>query len=301
MMGHGSVSLLRSVAAGLLLIGLLAPMAARAAEQGWATVVESKSEAMRRHMQALPSAPPPGRIKPATKPVAAPLPQPKPQQPKTVAKVDVPALVPVDESEITTGAINPAKSDPALSATDAARLFNDDANTPANELTTGTVDGQGADLARSYCVSISSAAADTRTAMQMSKLAEMEKQVGRRIAALEAKTAEYKSWVERREQILKRATTSLVKIYTQMEPDAAALQFVSMEEETAASILFKLEPASASAILNEMAPEKAARLAAGIAGAARLVARPTPPPPAPQAPPPNADAPERAYPGEGRS
>ena len=281
MMGHGSVSLLRSAAAGLLLIGLLAPMAARAAEQGWATVVESKSEAMRRHMQALPSAPPPGRIKPATKPVAAPLPQPKPQQPKTVAKVDVPALVPVDESEITTGAIN--------------------ANTPANELTTGTVDGQGADLARSYCVSISSAAADTRTAMQMSKLAEMEKQVGRRIAALEAKTAEYKSWVERREQILKRATTSLVKIYTQMEPDAAALQFVSMEEETAASILFKLEPASASAILNEMAPEKAARLAAGIAGAARLVARPTPPPPAPQAPPPNADAPERAYPGEGRS
>lgn len=300
MMGHGSVSLLRSAAAGLLLIGLLVPMAARAAEQGWTTVVESKSEAMRRHMQSLPSAPPPGRIKPATKPVAAPLPQPK-ALPKAVAKVDVPALVPVDESEITTGAINPAKSEPAASPADSARLFTDDAITPPSELTTGTVDGQGSDLSRSYCVSISSAAADTRTAMQMSKLAEMEKQVGRRIAALEAKTAEYKSWVERREQILKRATTSLVKIYTQMEPDAAALQFVSMEEETAASILFKLEPASASAILNEMAPEKAARLAAGIAGAARFVTRPTPPPPASPAPPPNADAPERAYPGEGRS
>lgn len=295
-MGLGSLSPLSFAAAGLALAGLLVPMAARAAEQGWTTVVESKSEAMRREIRSLPTAPPPSRVKPV---VATPLPQPKPQ-PKTAAKVDVPALVPVDEHDITTGAINAPKPDPALSPTDAARLFNDEGDAPPAELTTGTVDGQGSELARGYCVSISSAAADTRTAQQMSKLADMEKKVGQRIAALEAKTAEYKSWIERRDQFLKRANNALVKIYTQMEPDAAALQLVSMDEETAASILIKLEPQNASAILNEMAPEKAARLAATISGAARLP-RPTPPAMPAGAPRPSADAPERVYPGEGRS
>lgn len=294
-MGFDSVSLLRSAAAGLVLIGWLMPMAAHAAEQGWTTVVESKSETMRRQMQSMPTAPPPARVKPATKPAAAPPP------PKTVAKVDVPALVPIDEKEITTGAINAVKPDHALSPSDAARLFTDEGDAPPTELTTGTVDGQGSELARGYCVSISSAAADTRTAIQMSKLADMEKKIGQRIAALEAKTAEYKSWIERRDQFLKRANTTLAKIYTQMEPDAAALQLVSMDEETAASILLKLEPQNASAILNEMAPEKAARLAATISGAARL---PRPMPsgtPAPGPPRPSADAPERVYPGEDRS
>ncbi|MET0220521.1 MAG: MotE family protein, partial [Tardiphaga sp.] len=121
-------------------------------------------------------------------------------------------------------------------------------------------------------------------------------------------TAEYKTWMERRDVFLKRATASLVKIYSQMEPDAAAAQLIAMDEETAASLLMKLEPGNASAILNEMVPDKAARLAAGIAGAARLPptqgfpqptvrAQPAPPP----IPPRDGQAsPERVYP-EGRS
>lgn len=305
MMGMASVRLVCRVRGALMLLGVALPTLVHAAEQGWTTVIEPKSEAIRRQMRAMPTAPPLARAKSAVRPVALP---PVPT-PKTLSKgaqtatpkVDVPALVPVDEAEITTGAINAPKSDGALAPTDAARLFSESGDVAASALTTGTVDGQASDLARGYCVSISAAAADTRTAMQMSKLADMEKQVGQRIAVLEAKTAEYKSWVERRDEFLKRATTSLVKIYSQMEPDSAALQLVSMDEETAASLLLKLEPQNASAILNEMAPEKAARLAATISGAARLPRPHAPPPAAARPPQPSPESPERVYPNEGRS
>lgn len=298
MMGNVSLRLLDHTWVGLILIGLLLPVAAHAAEQGWATVVESKSETMRRQIMSLPDAPPKPRAKPQA-PAAVPAKAvPKPAL-VPAGKAGRPELIPVDEAEITTGTIGATNTPPMASPDDSARLFSQETAAPAtSEITTGAVDGQGSDLARGYCVSISGSASDTRNAQQMAKLADMERQITQRIAALEAKTAEYKSWVERRDNILQRATSSLLKIYTQMEPESAALQLVSMEEETAASLLLKLEPASASAILNEMPPEKAARLAAGIAGAARI--RPNPPAP-PRAPPQqNPDAPERADPDGGR-
>ena len=292
MMGNDHVSVRLRAALPLLLLCLLVPVSAHA-EQGWSTVVEKKSDAMARHMRELPNAP--ARPKQVAKPQP---PKQKPPAPVASTKVDVPALVPVDESEITTGTVEPPKSARILSPGDSARLFADDGDVPTSEMTTGAVDGQTSDLARGYCVRISGSASDARTALQMTKLADMEKQVSRRIAALEAKTAEYKTWVERRDEFLKRATASLVKIYSQMEPDAAALQLVSMDEETAASLLMKLDPQGASAILNEMVPEKAARLAATISGAARLP-KPNAAPPAAR-PQPDQDLP--AYPGrEGRS
>jgi flagellar motility protein MotE (MotC chaperone) len=293
-------NLIISVAGAIMLSPILFTPT-HANEPGWTTVVEKKSEAMARQMKSMPTAPLPNKIKPATTAKAAPA------QQKSAVKPGRPeVLIPVDESEITTGAVNAPKPPAALAPSDTARLFSDDAaaNAPS-DLTTGTVDGQGSDLSRGYCVSIAAAAADARTALQMTKLTEMEKQIGRRIALLEAKTAEYKTWMERRDAFLKRATGSLVKIYSQMEPDAASAQLVAMDEETAASLLMKLEPGNASAILNEMAPDKAARLAAGLVGAARLPAtggfpQPTQRAAAPAAPPlpprPGQDSPDRVYP-----
>lgn len=195
-------------------------------------------------------------------PVVPPPVQPQPPLPQPVAAAP--------STDIVTGSIDAIESTRMLSPADKERLIAEDA--PPGALITGTVDTPNSDLARGYCVNIAGAAADARIALQRAKLAEAEHEISKRIATLEAKSAEYKSWVDRREEFLKRAATSLVKIYTAMEPDAAALQLVAMDEETAASVLMKLEPANASAILNEMAPEKAARLAAGIVGAARLPA-----------------------------
>lgn len=157
-----------------------------------------------------------------------------------------------------------------------------------------TVQLPSSDLAHRYCVSIADEAAEARIAWQKAKLAEAEQQIDKRIAALEAKTAEYRTWLERREKFSRKVTKKLVQIYAKMEPDAAAMQLVSMDEEAAASILAKLDPRNSSAILNEMQPAKAARLAATLVGAARTAQKKRNAPiargPAPDgAPQPNAD------------
>lgn len=233
----------------------------------------------------------------------------KPQRPVAAA---APAPVtgkaePIDDfAEIITGSVVSSADRVPPPLEESARLFNDDGRYAADPIVTGTVDDTNSDLAKGYCVAISSAAADARIAVQRSKLTEMEQQLAQRIAALEQKTQELRSWVERRDAFLKRANASLVNIYAQMEPDAAAPQLVEMDEETAASLLLKLEPQNASAILNEMAPEKAARLASTIAGSARrpkAVAAPRPPvaPPTPGVAQPIEEMPAQAYPGRGRS
>lgn len=277
---------------------LLMPARAGAAEQGWTPIVNKARKAER----LLPPPPMPqtkadmlkdvtlgaGRAPVPGTPAGAPH-----SEPSTVAGTG---------ADITTGSINSVGSTRTLSPADSARLFSGDADVPPGELTTGAVDSPGADLAKGYCVNIAGTAADARAALQQAKLAEMEKQLGNRIAVLETKTAEYKAWVERREEFLKRATNSLVKIYSQMEPDAAALQLVAMDEETAAALLMRLEPQNASAILNEMPPERAARLSGGIANASRapgaapppMGARPGAPPPRPRA-----DASDPVDPNEG--
>jgi len=302
--------------AGALLAGLLLASVPAAAQEGWEPLVSrpaikpydppptSPSSALARAARSIPTTrvvtvPPLPKMKPAEAKSATPA--------KSAAPEGTP--IPVDGDDIITGSVESFPSRAPLAIEDSARLFAENGGLQSSPITTGTVDGPGSDLAQGYCVAISSAAADARIAVQKAKLAEVEKQISQRIAALEAKTAEYKTWVDRRDEFLKRANNSLVKIYTQMEPDAAALQLVEMDEETAASLVLKLDPQNASAILNEMVPEKAARLAATISGAAR-VKRPNTPQPAPAPQRPAEDdaygrqpqpVPERADPDRGRS
>lgn len=129
------------------------------------------------------------------------------------------------------------------------------------------------DNAAQYCRNITNAAADARYARQTDALTAMNKALGDRIDALEKKRAEYEQWVTRREDLLKKADDSVVAIYSQMRPDAAAKQIAVMDDEAAAAILSKLTPRTASAILNEMDPATAAHLAnvmAGRAGATKV-------------------------------
>ena len=124
--------------------------------------------------------------------------------------------------------------------------------------------------AREYCLNIADAAADARFAWQKKMLAEIEQEIAKRIALLEAKTAEYQRWLARRDEFSKKAQDSVVTIYARMRPDAAAAQLVAMDEETAAAVLTKLDPRNASAILNDMEATQAARLAATISSAANV-------------------------------
>ncbi len=112
-----------------------------------------------------------------------------------------------------------------------------------------------------YCASIADAAADARFAWQKEQLAALEKQVEERIAQLEAKRAEYESWLARRNAFLSKADEGVVAIYTKMRADSAALQLANMPDESAAAILTKLNARTASAILSEMEAARAAQLA----------------------------------------
>lgn len=112
-----------------------------------------------------------------------------------------------------------------------------------------------------YCASIADAAADARFTWQKEQLSLLEKQVEERIAKLEAKRAEYETWLARRNAFLAKADEGVVAIYTKMRADAAALQLANMPDEAAAAILTKLNARTASAILSEMEAARAAQLA----------------------------------------
>lgn len=124
--------------------------------------------------------------------------------------------------------------------------------------------------AQQYCTNIADAAADARFAWQKKALEDTELEIEKRIAKLEAKTAEYQRWLARRDEFAKRAQESLVGIYTRMRPDAAALQLAASDEETAAAVLLKLDTRTSSAILAEMEPNQAARLAMIMSGAGKI-------------------------------
>ena len=127
-------------------------------------------------------------------------------------------------------------------------------------------DAVPADNPSLYCKNIANAAADARYTRQADALTALEKEIDDRIAKLGAKRAELEQWVSRRQDFLDKADGSVVAIYSQMRPDAAAQQIAVMDPESAAAILAKLNPRIASAILNEMDPAIAARLTNVMAG-----------------------------------
>jgi flagellar motility protein MotE (MotC chaperone) len=128
----------------------------------------------------------------------------------------------------------------------------------------------GMSPAQQYCINIVDAATDARIHWHKKTIAEVEQELERRLALLDAKIAEYQKWVTRRDEFLKKAKDSLLGIYSRMRPEAAASQLAALDEETAAAVLLQLDPRTSSAILNEMEAASAARLTATISGAARV-------------------------------
>jgi flagellar motility protein MotE (MotC chaperone) len=260
-MGEARLALLALLAAGFFLAGILAPKPAIAADE-WQPIVVQLGQPVARS----PKPPVPHAKRPATKIIP---PAVSRSQRKGVAD----PVASVSEAraiggDIVTGAIGAVPATRVLSAADSARLVVATAGERQGAESGGPIIPDTG-LAQSYCINIADAAADARIAWQKAKLEKAEQELRKRIAALEAKEAEYKVWLKRRDEFSEKANETLVQIYARMEPDAAAPQLIAMDEETAAAVLTKLDPRNASAILNEMQPDKAARLTSTIAGAAR--------------------------------
>jgi flagellar motility protein MotE (MotC chaperone) len=126
--------------------------------------------------------------------------------------------------------------------------------------------GAPPDNAAAYCRNIANPAADARYARQVDALNALRKDIEDRLDALDKKRAEYQDWVKKREDFMARADQSVVAIYSQMRPDAAAQQIAVMDADAAAAILSKLAARTASAILNEMDAATAAHLTNVMAG-----------------------------------
>ncbi|MGE0024311.1 MAG: MotE family protein [Hyphomicrobium sp.] len=126
--------------------------------------------------------------------------------------------------------------------------------------------------AQQYCFNATDSAQDARFAWQAKKIKDMEAELDKRAAQLEAKTEEYKRWLERRDDFSRKAHDKLVSFYARMRPDAAALQLATVDEEMAAAVMMKLETKVASQILGEMDPERAAKIATIISGSSKVPA-----------------------------
>ncbi len=120
-----------------------------------------------------------------------------------------------------------------------------------------------------FCANIADAARDRRYAIQAEELKKLQGEIDARMAALEAKRAEYETWLGKRETFLDRAEDGVVKIYATMKPDAAAERLAELRADLAAAILMKLDSRKAGVILNEMKAPKAAALTSVMAAAAR--------------------------------
>jgi flagellar motility protein MotE (MotC chaperone) len=122
--------------------------------------------------------------------------------------------------------------------------------------------------AERYCSSVQDEAALAQLLLQKREIEKAQDELQKRIAQLAEKSEEYKSWFKKREDFQRQANSSLVEIYAQMKPEAAAGRLTAMNELVAAAILSKLAPKSAGAVLAEMETMKAARLSSLLAGAA---------------------------------
>ncbi|SDQ92589.1 MotE family protein [Pseudovibrio sp. Tun.PSC04-5.I4] len=129
-----------------------------------------------------------------------------------------------------------------------------DAEPEVEDLTTAI------EQAKNYCEAVADQAKEARIAWQMRALFDVEQQMKAKIAELDVKISELRSWVKRRDDILRRAEGHVVDIYANMRPDAAALQLTALDDETAISILLQMKARKASSVLAELEAERAAYL-----------------------------------------
>ena len=118
--------------------------------------------------------------------------------------------------------------------------------------------GSVSDDVQRYCTSFADAARDRRYELKRIELEKLEADVEKRIAAMEEKRAELEAWFKKREEFASKAEASLVGIYKNMRPDAAAARMEELGPDLVAALLLKLPERAAGVILNEMNVEKAA-------------------------------------------
>jgi flagellar motility protein MotE (MotC chaperone) len=156
---------------------------------------------------------------------------------------------------------------PGSGKTDAPARQGGEEMAPDTEAVTGTVMNEKDML--QYCVNISDKAKEARYARIRTELEQTGREIDEKLGKLDAKLAEVRDYVDRREKFLENARDSLIQIFGTMRADAAAAQLSELDAISASAILMKLPAERASTIMNEMSPKQAAEIAQTLIAASK--------------------------------
>jgi flagellar motility protein MotE (MotC chaperone) len=138
---------------------------------------------------------------------------------------------------------------------------------PDTEAVTGAVMNEKDML--QYCVNISDKAKEARYAHIRTELEQTGRDIDEKLGKLDAKLAEIRDYVDRREKFLENARGALIEIFGTMRADAAAAQLSELDAISASAILMKLPAERASTIMSEMSPKQAAEIAQTLIAASK--------------------------------
>ncbi len=120
-------------------------------------------------------------------------------------------------------------------------------------------------IASDYCRNFVDQASAARTARLKQEIESAKAEVDKKLAELETQTALLQQWVEKRDKIRNEITAELIKIYSGIEPDAAARQLEKLDIASASEILRRLNAKRAGEILSIMEAGHAASIEAALA------------------------------------
>lgn len=124
--------------------------------------------------------------------------------------------------------------------------------------------GAAAKAEKEYCANIAAAAEELRLDRRRKELAELEKEVGVRLQALEKRQSELRTTLDRLDAFERRANEALVGFYSGMKPEAAAAQFAQLDDEVAAALMLRMKAKVSGLILAEMDAMRGAALVKAI-------------------------------------
>jgi flagellar motility protein MotE (MotC chaperone) len=122
--------------------------------------------------------------------------------------------------------------------------------------------GEAATVPKDFCSSFIDLAAERRNSRLIADLQRSREALAEIMRELDSKSQELKMLIATRKSLQDKVSDSLLKIYLQVEPEAAAQQLARLDPLTAAEILVRMSAKRSGEILTLMEAKRAASLVA---------------------------------------
>ena len=111
-----------------------------------------------------------------------------------------------------------------------------------------------------FCQSFGDKAAESKLLRHKQELIELKSKIEEQLSNLEARTKQLQDLTTKREEYRAAVSESLVKIYTNVEPEVAAQQLEKLSIEMASEVLQRLNPKISGEIVTAMDVKLASRV-----------------------------------------